>query len=102
MKTVEQIRELTPFEKEVSQILEALCYGMITKEYAIQKILAIEVGGEVVEECPNQAKHWYLNPIAYDSDKYEVPCSVCGYTGRLDSKDMVIRPKTLKDLLEGK
>jgi hypothetical protein len=72
-KTIKEIGELSPFEKEVNIILETLLYSLITKEQAIQKIISIKVGGEMQEECDM--------------------CEVKHLTGN-------IRPRTVRDCLE--
>ena len=115
VKTVEQIREeIAGVDKLLQDLYEGTncdldhhgycqAHGWLTKGICpqfrlrslIEKggILAIEVGGEVVEECDKCSgdKEWYST-----GDNIWVDCKTCHGTGKLT------RPKTLKDLLEGK
>jgi hypothetical protein len=92
VKTVEQIRE------EIAKVLYELPKHRThnfayLKEFISEKILAIEVGGDVVEECDICLgdKEWYST-----GDNIWVDCKTCHGTGKLT------RPRLLKDLLEAK
>ena len=77
--------KLTDFECDVNRLTEGLLYGLITREQFLDKILSIEIGGEVVENCINSIPGFF----------HPADCPDC------PGKGIVTRPRLLRDLFEG-
>lgn len=63
------------------------------------KILNIEIGGEVVEECPNHISTHDVDvgyPFFKPGTKLTIMCPRCNHSGKLT------RPRTIRDAIGGK